>query len=85
MLSKLIKESSEPIAIIIIIFIGYISSYYLNIGISLLIISVLLLRRLIANISSLFNSYQALLKNRKNLLFILKKIIDNMKVEKKRL
>ncbi len=82
MLSKLIKESSEPIAIIIIIFIGYISSYYLNIGISLLIISVLLLRRLIANISSLFNSYQALLKNRESIIYI-KKIIDNMKVEKK--
>ena len=62
MLSKLTKESSELIAIIIIIFIGYISSYYLNIGLSLLIISVLLLRRLIANISSLFNLYQALLK-----------------------
>ncbi len=82
MLSKLIKESSEPIAIIIIIFIGYISSYYLNIGISLLIISVLLLRRLIANISSLFNSYQALLKNRESIIYI-KKMIDNMKVEKK--
>lgn len=82
MLSKLIKESSEPIAIIIIIFIGYISSYYFNIGLSLLIISVLLLRRLIANISSLFNSYQALLKNRESILYI-KKIMTNMKVEKK--
>ena len=82
MLSKLTKESSEPIAIIIIIFIGYISSYYLNIGLSLLIISVLLLRRLIANISSLFNLYQALLKNRESLVYV-NKIIDNMKIEKK--
>lgn len=82
MLSKLIKESSEPIAVIIIIIIGYISSFYLDINISLLIISILLLRRLIANIASLFNSYQSLLKNRESLIYVdnvLKKFeLDNV-------
>ncbi len=81
MLSKLIKESSEPIAVIIIIIIGYISSYYLNISISLLIISILLLRRLIANISSLFNSYQSLLKNRESLIYV-ERIIKNFEIDK---
>lgn len=82
MLSKLIKESSEPVAIILIILIGYISAYYLDISISLLIISVLLLRRLTANISSLFNSYQSLLKNRESLLYI-KKVLNGLKISRK--
>tara|TARA_X000000950_G_scaffold289276_1_gene411536 strand:+ start:11242 stop:12909 length:1668 start_codon:yes stop_codon:yes gene_type:complete len=76
MLSKLIKESSEPIAVIMIILIGYFSSYYLNINVSLLIISVLLLRRLIANISSLFRSYQSLVKYKESIKYI-EKILSN--------
>jgi len=76
MLSKLIKETSEPIAIILIILIGYTSTYLLDANISLVIISVLLLRRLIAHIFALFNSYQSLLKNRESLIYI-EKISNN--------
>ena len=70
MLNKLIKEASEPVAIILIILIGYLSSHLFSTSISLLIISILLLRRLISNISSFFNSYQSLLKNREAHIYI---------------
>ena len=77
MLNKLIKEASEPVAIILIILIGYLSSHLFSTSISLLIISILLLRRLISNISSFFNSYQSLLKNREAHIYI-EKIINSL-------
>ena len=77
MLNKLIKEASEPVAIILIILIGYLSSHLFSTSISLLIISILLLRRLISNISSFFNSYQSLLKNREANIYI-EKIINSL-------
>lgn len=62
MLNKILKETSEPITVILIILIGYFSVSKFGLEVSLLIISILILRRILNNVTSLFNSYQSILK-----------------------
>ena len=80
MLSKLIKEASEPFAIVIIIVIGLISNLVFQTQISLLIISILLLRRLIGHLAALINQYQSFLKNKESYLYI-KKVFNNLNID----
>ena len=81
MLNKLIKESSEPIAIMLIIIIGYFSHIYFNIEIPLLIICILLLRRILNNTTAAFTNYQSLLKFNESVVYI-QKLLKSFIVDK---